>query len=717
MNESLDQALKFHKNGNLDKAEKIYLNILKKNSTDASLLQLLGTLNLQKKNYKISEDYFLKSLELKPEDPVTLNNLGILNRNLDNIDKSIEYFEKNIKKNNFLNSWINKSNILIKKNNYLEGLEFTKLALKNYPDNNKLKNNLALFLFECGFKKKALSIYEEFNSKKLHFEESLINYSNILIKTNNFDGALEVLNEILFYNKNNIEALRSRSFIFKEKSDFKNAQNDLLLAIKIDASNLDNHKILVELYFDYKEYQLAIDYCDKMISKNIETDFFLTKKILSKMNLGIWIGLEEELDRFNKNLNNFNSSLNPLSLKYLNDNPIFQKEFTEKYWDKKPKNKFLSKIIDEKKNFEIDSKIRIGYFSGDFKNHAVFQLIQDLFIYHDKSQFEIYAYSSFKKEGNSRNKVKNNVDKFTDIDNLSDEEILNIIKIDNLDIAIDLSGYTTYNKSHLFEYNISKIKINYLGYPGSMGTNNYDYIIADKNIIPPDHSKFYTEDVIYMPETYQPFTPYKFDMNLKKSEFGLLENKFILGCFSRIEKIHPNIFNIWMKIINKYKDTHLALCVGNKSIQNNIRDYCELNNFDFERIIFLEPIEHKNNLRRISTFDLYLDTFPYNGHTGISDSLFQCCVPTISLTGNSFASRVSYSLLNSLNLPELITHNKKDYQEKIDFYCCNRQELLKIRKYLLMVKDGNYNRMKKFTKDFEHLMRLSFTKYLNNKDN
>ena len=115
MNESLNQALKFHKNGNLDKAEKIYLNILKKNSTDASLLQLLGTLNLQKKNYKISEDYFLKSLELKPEDPVTLNNLGILNRNLENIDKSIEYFEKNIKKNNFLNSWINKSNILIKK--------------------------------------------------------------------------------------------------------------------------------------------------------------------------------------------------------------------------------------------------------------------------------------------------------------------------------------------------------------------------------------------------------------------------------------------------------------------------------------------------------------------------------------------------------------------------------------------------------------------------
>ena len=115
MNESLDQALKFHKNGDLDKAEIIYLNILKKNNTDASLLQLLGTLNLQKKNYKISEDYFLKSLELKPEDPVTLNNLGILNRNLDNIDKSIEYFEKNIKKNNFLNSWINKSNILIKK--------------------------------------------------------------------------------------------------------------------------------------------------------------------------------------------------------------------------------------------------------------------------------------------------------------------------------------------------------------------------------------------------------------------------------------------------------------------------------------------------------------------------------------------------------------------------------------------------------------------------
>ena len=102
-------------------------------------------------------------------------------------------------------------------------------------------------------------------------------------------------------------------------------------------------------------------------------------------------------------------------------------------------------------------------------------------------------------------------------------------------------------------------------------------------------------------------------------------------------------------------------------------------------------------MRRISTFDLYLDTFPYNGHTGISDSLFQCCVPTISLT-EILLQAGCHTPIEFTNLPELITHNKKDYQEKIDFYCCNRQELLKIRKYLLMVKDGNYNRMKKFTK-------------------
>ena len=702
--DDLDKALSFHRQGKLEEAEKIYSDILKKDKNNPEILQLLGTINLQIKNYKISEEYFLKSLNQDSNNSRTLNNLGLLYKEIGNFEKSINYFATNIEKNDFENSWVNKSNILLEYKKYDEGLKFTKEALIRFPKNRKIKNNLAVFYFECGNQNESLKIYNEFDKDKLHFTDSYQNYVNILIKINNFSEALKILNSLIFTDPQNQNALRQRSFIYKKSLDFKKAEDDLLQAIKIDKLNFLNNKMLVDIYIEKNEYQKAITYCDSMINVNIETNFFLPKKIFCKMKLGIFSNLKKDLEVFNNDLNENNLSLDPLLIKYINDDGHFQKKIAENYWGQNPKNNYLSKIFNKDNIDKLKTKIRIGYFSGDFKDHAVFQLIQDLFSNHDKSNFEIYAYSTFKKEGSSREKIIKNVDKFFDIDDLTDEEILKLVVSHSLDIAIDLSGYTNNSKSHLFEYNISKIKINYLGFPGTMGTNKYDYIIADQNIIPKNSLNLYSEKVLYMPEVYQPFSPKIFDFNVDRKEFNLPENVFIMGCFSRIEKILPNIFNIWMNVLNKYEDVYLALYIKNEDVIKNITSYCKENNFNSNRILFLKTIEHKDNLRRISTFNLYLDTFPYNGHTGISDSLFQSCVPTICITGKSFASRVSYSLLKSLKLDQFITYNEIEYQKKIEFYCEKRNELVEIRKFLIKHKNNNINRMKKFTKDFEKLI-------------
>ena len=702
--DDLDKALSFHRQGKLEEAEKIYFDILKKDKNNPEILQLLGTINLQLKDYKISEEYFLKSLNEDSNNSRTLNNLGLLYKEIGNFEKSINYFATNIEKNDFENSWVNKSNILLEYKKYDEGLKFTKEALIRFPKNRKIKNNLAVFYFECGNQNESLKIYNEFDKDKLHFTDSYLNYVNILIKINNFSEALKILNSLIFTDPQNQNALRQRSFIYKKSLDFKKAEDDLLQAIKIDKLNFLNNKMLVDIYIEKNEYQKAITYCDSMININIETNFFLPKKIFCKMKLGIFSNLKKDLDVFNNDLNENNLSLDPLLIKYINDDGHFQKKIAENYWGQNPKNNYLSKVFNKDNIDKLKTKIRIGYFSGDFKDHAVFQLIQDLFSNHDKSNFEIYAYSTFKKEGSSREKIIKNVDKFFDIDDLTDEEILKLVVSHSLDIAIDLSGYTNNSKSHLFEYNISKIKINYLGFPGTMGTNKYDYIIADQNIIPKNSLNLYSEKVLYMPEVYQPFSPKIFDFNVERKEFNLPENVFIMGCFSRIEKILPNIFNIWMNVLNKYEDVYLALYIKNEDVIKNITSYCKENNFNSNRILFLKTIEHKDNLRRISTFNLYLDTFPYNGHTGISDSLFQSCVPTICITGKSFASRVSYSLLKSLKLDQFITYNEIEYQKKIEFYCEKRKELVETRKFLIKHKNNNINRMKKFTKDFEKLI-------------
>ena len=444
----------------------------------------------------------------------------------------------------------------------------------------------------------------------------------------------------MLINKNNLEGLRKRHYINKLLLKFNEAEKDLLKALEINELNFLSNKMLVELYIDFKKFEKSLTYCNLMIAKGIEKDFFLSKIIISKIYSGNWESLDDNLIQFNKNLNHNSSYVNPLSLKYLNDNALFQKKFSENFWQNKFKNNYLLKLSSKKENINnIDrTKIRVGFFSGDFRDHAVFHLIQDLFLNIDKSKFEVYSYSSLKRDGKERNKIIENSYKFFDLDNLSDEEIIKLLISHNLDIAIDLSGYTKHNKSHLFEYEISKVKINFLGYPGTMGTNKYNYILADPKIIPKEDSNFYSEKIINMPETYQPHSPIPFDIKYKRSDFNLPEDIFILGCFSRIEKILPNIFDIWMNVLGKFEDVYLVLCMTNQNIKKNIKIYCDKQKFDFNKIIFLSPINHEDNLKRISTFDLYLDTFPYNGHTGISDSLFQSCVPTISFTGKSFVA-------------------------------------------------------------------------------
>ena len=645
MNEKLKQALNFQQRGKFNEAENIYLNLLKKNEKNFSALQLLGTLYLQKSEHKLAEKFLIKSLEIDSKNPNVINNLGILKKKINNIDEALNYFNENIKLNNFLSSWVNKSNILLENKNYKEGLDFSEQALIAYPNNLKLKNNFALFLFENGLIERALNVFDELVLAGTKFADIYINYSNILRQLNNLPKAIDIINELIIFDSFNVQALRLRSLIYKQLYMFLNAERDLLKIIKIDQSNILLKKDLVDLYIDSKNFQKAIKFCNEVIVNGSKDNFFFVKKTFSKINTGDWLNLKEDIKFLNENLD-YNIQLDPLSVKYFNDDPFYQKKITEVFWENKINKENFTFIPTDIKKKRDSSKYKIGYFSADFNNHAVFQLIQDLFVYHDKSKFEIYAYSLFKKNDSEREKIKRNVNKFYDIDNLSNDKIIELIKNDDLDIAIDLTGYTRNNKSNIFNSNIAKLKINYLGYPGTMGTDKYDYIIADKNIVPKEHFDFYSEKVIYMPETYQPFSPIPFDFEIERSEFNLPKDKFILGCFSRIEKILPNIFDIWMRIIDKHKDTYLAMCIKNNYIRENIKNYCEKNKFDFTRIIFLDPIEHKKNLRRMATFDLYLDSSPYNGHTGISDSLFQSCLPTISLTGNSFASRVSYSLLN-----------------------------------------------------------------------
>jgi len=202
MNDDIKKAIDFHKNGELDKAEDLYLSLLKIKE-DPAIYKLLGTLYLQKEKYELSKKYLEKSLDTDPKNPGTLNNLGILEKKLQNYNKAIEYFDINIEKNNFLDSWINKSNVLLENKSFKEGLKFSETALANYPKNVKIRNNYAIFLFNCGYKNQSLNTYNEFDNDRSHSVDSYINYSNILFQIKDYKKALININQLLFIEKKN----------------------------------------------------------------------------------------------------------------------------------------------------------------------------------------------------------------------------------------------------------------------------------------------------------------------------------------------------------------------------------------------------------------------------------------------------------------------------------------------------------------------------------
>ncbi len=375
--------------------------------------------------------------------------------------------------------------------------------------------------------------------------------------------------------------------------------------------------------------------------------------------------------------------------------------------------KFSNKIkfIKKKKN----SKIKIGFYSSDFYEHATMYLINGLFREYNKEKFDIYTFNYSKEKPSIRiKKILNNTNE-KNILNLPDIEVVKLSRELNIDIAIDLKGYTLNSRTKLFSYRLAPIQINYLGYPGTLGASFMDYIIADKIIIPEKSKNFYSEEILYMPNTYQPNDDKKVLSNSKKQkkDFSLPENSFIFCCFNNLNKISQKELQIWSNILNQVHNSVLWLIKTNEIAKNNILNFFQKKKVSKDRIIFAENISYDEHLERIRFADLFLDTFNYNAHTTCSDALWSG-LPVVTKIGEQFASRVAASLLNALGMNELITQNSKEYETLILKFAKNKSDLIKLREKLNKnIKTKPLFNTKEYVSDFEKLMENAYEK--NNK--
>ena len=553
---------------------------------------------------------------------------------------------------------------LISNNQYHKALSELKKVVEEYPDDYKLRINYGNIHHFLGNITEAKNEYEK-SLELSKSKEALNNLAVIHIEKRDYENAIKLCNDAIGIDASYADAYYNISLCFELLDDYTESLNNLNKCLDIDG----NHFKAMIL-----KYKVAQNTCDWPVISELE-------KIL---NDNIEMGLEHpfmNVSRYDDERINYRNA---------------------RSWQKNNQSNIVSNDISLSKT--KNEKIKIGFMCGEFRNHPTFFLIKNLFKHINRKLFNIYVFS-YAHENYCREYIEKDVDNFIDINDQSNDLTETKVKSFNLDILIDLSVLIPHNKMSIIKRKLAKSTVSYLGFPGTSCAENYDYIIADRIVIPETEREFYSEKIIYLPNFYQvndgEIKARQFDNNNFKLKHQLPLNKIILSCFNQSFKIEKSLFECWINILKKHKSTVIWLLKENQIMQNNITKFASNLGIEIDRIIFADRLPRDMHLQRLCLSDIALDTLTYNGHTTTTDAI-QCGIPIVGFSGNHFASRVSHSLLKSINLNELVAFNLEEYSKKIqnliedDVY--REQISKKLRSHEFM---SDFYNLEKFTRDFE----------------
>jgi protein O-GlcNAc transferase len=330
-------------------------------------------------------------------------------------------------------------------------------------------------------------------------------------------------------------------------------------------------------------------------------------------------------------------------------------------------------------------KIRLGYLSADFREHAVAFVIAGLIEQHDRRRFDVIGYSCGSDDANAiRSRLAGAFDRFVDIRETSDRRAAELIQADAVDILIDLTGYTAYGRTAVLAHRPAPLQASYIGYSGTMGADFIDYIIVDRFLVPPDQQPFFSERLVHLPDCYL-CTDDKREVPERtptRAESGLPEAGFVFCCFNNAFKITPAFFDVWRRLLRAVPGSVLWLLDANPLARANLAREATARGVAPERIVFAPRRPVAEHLARHRLADLFLDTLPYNAHVTTCDALW-AGLPVLTCAGHTFAGRVAGSLLHAIGLDELVTPTLDEYEALARRLACEPQLLAQLRARLL----------------------------------
>ena len=565
--------------------------------------------------------------------------------------------------------------IYLQRNLITEGIIWLKKSLEINSDQPAILLNLGTAFSEINQFNDALDCFGktiklDANNPLAYFNQGLM-YRYL----NQLDNALNSYKNALKINPNFADALNGIGRIYHIKEQFDQAITYYDEAIQSEPNYskvIYNKAIALQ---ELKRYDKALASYDRAIQLKPDSHNYIYGSYLHTKSLMCdWGNINQEFDILLNKINNHEKVATPFTLLSLIDDPEIHKKVAEIYVeDKYPSNHLLGQI----KKYPQHQKIRLGYFSSDFREHAVSYLIAELFEMHDQSQFELYAFSfsANNQDDAMQQRIQKAFNYFIDVSKMSDQEVALLAREYEIDIGIDLAGFTQGSRTQIFAYRAAPIQISYIGYLGTMGAPYMDYFIADEVIIPKESKQFYSEKILYLP-TYQ-CNDTKKQISTKsftKEGLGLPQEGFIFCSFNNSYKFNASIFDSWMRILSAVKDSVLWLLADNPFAEINLKKEAMIRGVDPKRLIFAKKLPHNEYLARFKTADLFLDTHPYNAGTTASDALWTG-LPLVTFLGKSFASRMCGSILKSAHLSELISESQEAY-EKLAIQIANNPEKL-----------------------------------------
>tara|TARA_B100000123_G_scaffold139588_1_gene103031 strand:+ start:315 stop:2015 length:1701 start_codon:yes stop_codon:yes gene_type:complete len=517
--------------------------------------------------------------------------------------------------NKTLNEYLEQLKIYVQQSNYTDSIDLLKNAISQYPEENKLKLNLGNIYKLLDQNDDAANIFSTLKNTELA-DLANNNLSIIYLEQGDLDKSIEYAKVALGFNQDYSDAKFNLALAFFERKSYQDSLLQLDQLSEIDAYKSRAFELKIRIQ------QIICDW----------SSYTTTRDILYSNELVVHPFLHiSHVDNEEKNF---------LNAKGWSGNTLRE-----------------NKIVDLKTNKAL---IKLGFLCGEIRNHPTFHLIKNLFKELNDKLFSLTMFS-YNHEEYEKDYIESSI-RFIDLTKMNRQDANNCIKTFDIDVLIDLTTIISHNRQNILDKNCAKVIISYLAFPGTTGSALYDYIITDNVVAPESQQKFYQEKFLALPSTYQ-VNDGNINVGVKedRKSWNLPIHGTILGSLNQSFKLEPVMFDAWIDILQTHENTYLWLLDEGEDMRKNLLSYLD-KRIDQKRIIFAERVDRERHLARIKNIDVALDTRIYNGHT-TSIEMLQSGIPLVTLEGKHFASRVSTSLLHSLEIRELIAKDIDDYKK------------------------------------------------------